>query len=177
MLLREITYQEDGSITIYGEKYYVVSHTDPKTGRTTYTYYYQEIIGAGIDKDGELLWMNKFPKNQIGGNGRGGMGYYLITTGTTDYLLFLDNVNNIQLPINKFPKAHKDGAGGYLTGFKVDRETGETEKVSLFDTRNAKGTELFQFNTGRIVKVNDKTFSVECYKKKKEDVMVTIKLQ
>lgn len=177
MVLRNITYKEDGSMTIYGEKYYVTSYTDPKTGRTTYTYYYQEIIGAGIDKDGELLWMKKFPKNQIGSNGRGGMGYYLMTANNVDYLLFLDNVNNIQLPLNKFPKAHKDGSGGYLTGFKVDRETGETEKVSLFDTRDAKGIELFQFNTGRIIKVNEKTIAVECYKKKKEDVMVTIHLK
>ncbi|MBC9810993.1 hypothetical protein H9Y05_00750 [Crocinitomicaceae bacterium CZZ-1] len=174
MLLREITYGEDGGITIYGEKHYVVSSYNPQTKTTTYTYYYQEIIGAGISADGDLRWMKKFPKNQVGGSARGGMGYYLITSGETDYLLFLDNINNIQLPMNQFPKAHRDGKGGIFTGFKVDRETGETEKISLFDTRDAKGIELFQFNTGRIVKVNDKTFSVECYKKGKEDVMVTI---
>lgn len=176
MLLREITYDTDGGITIYGERYYVVEKYNPKTGNTTYTYYYQEIIGAGISADGDLRWMKKFPKNQIGKRGRGGMGYYLITTGETDYLLFLDNVNNIELPMNKFPKAHKDGAGGFLTGFKVSRETGETEKISLFDTKNAKGTPLYQFDTGRITKVSNKTFVVECYKKGKEDVMVTIYL-
>jgi hypothetical protein len=176
MVLREISYGNDGGITIYGEKYYVVTHYNAKTGQTTYTYYYQEIIGAGIDKNGELMWMKKFPKNQIGSSQRGGMGYYLINAGDVDYLLFLDNIANIELPMNQFPKAHKDGAGGFLTGFKVNRESGETEKVSLFDTRDAKGIQLYQFSTGRIVKVDDKTFSVECYKKKKEDVMVTIRL-
>lgn len=175
MVLREITYDSKGEITIYAEKYYVVVRTDSK-GNTTYTYYYQEIVGAGIGADGELKWMNKFPKNQVGKSSRGGMGYYLLATENADYLLFLDNVKNIELPLNKFPAAHSDGKGGFLTGFKVDRETGEAEKVSLFDTRDAKGTALYQFNTGRIIKVNEKTFSVECYKKKKEDVMVTVYL-
>ena len=174
MLLREITYDTEGGITIYGEKYYVVTHHDPKTGNTTHTYYYREIVGAGIGADGELKWMKKFPKNQVGKRGRGGMGYHLITTGSNDYLLFLDNIKNIELPLNKFPKVHKDGAGGFLTGFKVDRTTGETEKISLFDTRNAKGVNLYQFNTDRIIEINEKTFAVECYKKNKEDVMVTV---
>lgn len=176
MILRDVAYDSDGGLTIYGEKHYVVEHYNAKTGTSTYTYYYQEIIGAAIGPDGELKWMKKFPKNQSGKRGRGGMGYHLITTGTTDYLLFLDNVKNIELPLNQFPKAHKDGAGGFLTGFKVDRESGETEKISLFDTKDAKGVALYQFSTERIIEINEKTFSVECYKKQKEDVMVTIRL-
>src|SRR5690606_22388878 len=107
MVLREITYDAKGGITIYAEKYYVVVRTDSK-GNTTTRYYYQEIVGAGIGADGELKWMNKFPKNQVGGSPRGGMGYYLIETETTDYLLFLDNVKNIELPLNKFPTSHTD---------------------------------------------------------------------
>lgn len=177
MVLREIVFGADGGITMYGERYYWVETYNPQTKTTTRTYYYQEIIGASVGADGELRWMNKFPKNQRGSAARGGMGYYLISAGTHDYLLFLDNVKNIALPMDKYPKTHQDGQGGFLTGFKVDKATGEAEKVSLFDTRDAKGIELFQFNTGRIVKVNNTTFSVECYKKKKEDVMVTVHME
>ena len=93
-----------------------------------------------------------------------------------DYILFLDNVKNIELSMDQYPKRHQDGAGGYLTGFKIDTETGETEKVSLFDTRDAKGVELFQFNTGRIIKLDNNSFALECYKKKKEDVMIKVTL-
>lgn len=174
MVLREIVFGEDGGITLYGERYYVVSNYNPNTKTTTYTYYYQEILGASIDAEGELRWMNKFPKNQRGSAARGGMGYYLITAGANDYLLFLDNVNNIELPMNQYPKTHQDGRGGFFTGFKVNKETGEAEKVSLFDTKDAKGVELFQFNTNRIVKVSNKKFALECYKKGKEDVMITV---
>lgn len=177
MVLRQIVFGEDGGITMYGERYFWVETYNPQTRTTTRTYYYQEIIGASIGADGELRWMNKFPKNQRGSAPQGGMGYYLISAGEVDYLLFLDNVKNIELSIDQYPKTHQDGQGGFLTGFKVNKSTGKAEKVSLFDTRDAKGIELFQFTTGRIVKVNNKRFAVECYKKKKEDVMITVTME
>ena len=177
MVLREIVYDTDGSITLYGEKYYVVSNYNPKTGQTTYTYYYQEILTARINSDNELIWMTKLPKNQKGSSPRGGMGYYVISQKNYDYVLFLDNVKNIELPMNKYPKTHMDGKGGFLTGFKIEKETGEVEKISILDTRDAKGIALYQFNTGRIVEVSNGVIAVECYKKKKEDVMLKIVLE
>jgi hypothetical protein len=177
MVLREIVFDDDGSVTMYGERYYVVSRYNPKTGQTTYTYYYQEILVGRVTGDGELAWMNKLPKNQIGGSPRGGMGYYVMPGDKSDYVLFLDNVNNIELPLNKYPKAHKDGRGGFLTGFRIDNTTGEVEKVSLFDTKDAKGITLYQFNTGRIVQLSDTEFALECYKKGKEDVMLKVTLE
>ncbi|MDX2362420.1 MAG: hypothetical protein QNK23_16550 [Crocinitomicaceae bacterium] len=176
MVLRELVFDTDGSITMYGERYYYTTRRNPKTGQVTYTYYYQEILVGRINGDGELAWMNKLPKNQVGSAGRGGMGYYVMPGAEEDYVLFLDNVNNIELPMTKYPKAHRDGAGGFLTGFKIDDETGDVLKVSLFDTKDAKGITLYQFNTGRITKIDDQKFVVECYKKKKEDVMVTVTL-
>lgn len=177
MVLREIHFAEDGSMVIYGERYYVVSHYNSKTGQTTYTYYYQEILASAITADGEIAWMNKYPKNQIGGAGRGGMGYYVMDAGDYQYILFLDNVKNIELPIDQYPKAHKDGRGGYLTGFKVNMENGEAEKLSILNTLDAKGVALYQFNTGRITPLSDNEFTIECYKKKKEDVMVKVTLE
>ena len=176
MVLREIIFGEDGSITLYGERYYVVSHHNAKTGETSYTYFYQEILATHIDKRNELLWMIKLPKNQKGSVNQGGMGYYVISQKDYHYILFLDNVKNIELPLNKYPKAHINGKGGFLTGFKIEKESGEVEKVSILDTRNAKGIALYQFSTVRIIEIADGEFAVECYKKKKEDVMLKIKL-
>ncbi len=176
MVLRDLIYNEDGSISIYGEKYFVVSRTDPKTGRTTYTYYYQEILVANIGADGELAWMTKLPKNQSGGAARGGMGFYVMSHGGYEYVLFLDNVKNIELPMNKYPKAHKDGKGGFLTGFKIETESGNIEKVSILNTLDAKGTRLYQFKMGRIINLSDGSIAIETYIKKKQDVMLRIKL-
>lgn len=176
MVLREIQYGDDGSLTIYGERYYVVSHYNSKTGQTTYTYYYQEILAAHINADNELVWMQKLPKNQKGGAPRGGMGYHVINQKDYQYVLFLDNVKNIELPLTKYPKTHVDGRGGFLTGFKIEKESGKTEKLSILDTKDAKGIALYQFNTGRIIELDNGSFAVECYKKKKEDVMLKINI-
>ena len=177
MVLREIVFDADGGVTLYGEKYYSVTTYNASTKTTTTTYYYQEILVARLEADGSLAWMNKLPKSQSGGAPRGGMGFYTLKTPTEDYVLFIDNIKNMELPLDKFPARHSDGQGGYLTGFKVDKETGDLEKVSLFDLRDAKGIELFQFNTGRIIQLSDNEFAVECYKKKKEDVMIKVTLK
>lgn len=176
MVLREIVYSEDGSITIIGEKYYVVSHYNPQTRQTTYTYHYDEILMTRVNGDGELAWMKKIPKKQTGSAGRGGMSYYLMNGENSLYALFLDNVKNMEIGVSDYPAGHSDGRGGYLTGFKIDDETGELTKISIFNTMDVNNLSLYQFNTGRIVKLNDNEFAVEFYKKKKEDVMVKVTL-
>jgi hypothetical protein len=181
MVLRELTFGNDGSVTLFGEKYFYTRTYNSQTKQYTYTSYYQEILVSKLDGEGSVAWMTKLPKNQRGssnaGPRRGGMGYHLILKDGYDYVLFLDNIKNIELPMNKYPKTHSDGAGGFLTGFKIETSTGETEKVSLFDTRDAKGIELHQFSTGRIIALDENSFAIECYIKKKEDVMIKVTMK
>jgi len=176
MFLREIVFSADGGVTIVGEKYYVVTHYDSKTGRTTYTYHYDEILMTRIDGDGELAWMKKLPKRQFGGSYLGGMSYFSMLGKNSQFILFMDNVKNMDIEVNELPAKHGDGQGGYLTGFKVDNETGELTKLSIFNTADVNDMRLYQFNTGRIVVLSDNEFAVEFYKKKKEDVMVKVTL-
>ncbi len=175
MVLRQLLVNEDGSVVFVGEKHYSVTRYDSK-GNAQTTYYYKNMLIAKLGKDGELEWMNQLPKSQSGGMPRGGMGYKYIPSGNSHYLMFLDNARNISLALNEIPKNHSDGLGGYLTGFKVDDETGEIKRVSILDTRNAKGIALHQFATTRMVEINPNQFALECYKKDKEDVMINIKV-
>ena len=177
MVLRQIVFNEDGSTIFIAEKYYVVSHYNPQTKTTTYTYYYQEILASKINPDGELAWMKKLPKMQFGNSGRGGMSYKYIQSGSNHYFLFLDNLKNLELAENKYPASHQDGRGGYLTAYKVADEDGATQKLSLFDLKNAKGTALYQFQVDRIIDVMENVMLVECYKKGKEDVLIKIEIK
>ena len=107
------------------------------------------------------------------------LSYKYIYGENAHYYLFLDNVDNIDLEINKFPKAHRAGAGGFLTAFKIDDNTGEVTKHSLMDTRDVKGLKgkkVFQFTPERIQKTTDNEFVLEVYKKKKEDVLIKFTL-
>jgi len=176
MVLRDLIIYNDGSLALVGEQYYMVEHRTQKS--VYYTYHYYNIIITKINADGSLAWMNKIPKKQIGRNGKGGMSYTYLSTSDYHYLLFLDNVKNMELPENEFPYKHSDGKGGYFTSYKINDTSGKVTKGSVFDTRNL--TEDFnahQFSTNRVKKISDSAFIVEVYKKKKEDVLVKISIK
>lgn len=173
LYLRNVEFNEDGSITLIGERYYSVTRCDSK-GNCTTTYYYMEMLLTSIGSDGELQYMKKLPKNQRGSSYRGGMGFYYLGSEMNHYMLFMDNLKNVNLTLDKAPAGHLDGKGGFLTGYKVNKETGETERVSLFDVRNVNGMELHQFATSRIIQINDNEFAVECYIKGKQDIMLKV---
>lgn len=99
-----------------------------------------------------------------------------MTTGNNMYFVFLDNIKNLEIDINTVPARHSDGRGGYLTAYQVSNESGETKKLSIFDTKSVNDISLYQFTTRRIVDLNDNEFAVEFYKKGKEDVIFKITL-
>lgn len=182
MRIREITFEKDGSVLISSEEYFFTVTYNQKTGQTYYNHYYQDILITKINKDGELAYWKKMPKNQYAGGTsspvyRGGMGYKVVNTDKFYYYIFLDNVKNIELATNKEPARHQDGFGGFLTAYQVDKETGEVKKLSIVDTRDANGYKLYQFNTDRIVMISYNEFAIEAYIKKKKDMMVKVTIK
>lgn len=180
--LNDLRVGSDGSLIFIGEVYYVhvvTTYSSKGGSTTTYYYHYDDILVTRIAPNGELDWMRKLPKSQVGANrGRSGMSYkYMWDEATqTHYFVFLDNFKNMNLDINKAPEVHQDGAGGYLTAYKVTDKDGTVGKVSILDTRDANGIKVSQFNVDRLVKSENGEFLMESYKKKKEDVLFKVKL-
>lgn len=192
MVLRDILIHDDGSIFFAAEKYYVVVTTDSKTGSTRYDYYFEEMLAAKLDKNGELVYMKKLPKRQHSSSGGSGFGfggfvgvsflrnselsYKLVQSKDHYYIMFLDNVKNLELNENKIPARHEQGKGGFLTAYQINKESGNVKKLSILDLRDAQGYELFQFSPKRIVELGNNEFGVEFYIKKKQDMMIRIKI-
>ena len=135
--VRDVMVQADGSIFISCEEYHVEvrSYTDSR-GYTTYstTYYYEDILGSKIDASGKFEWLRKIPKRQRGSNGRGTMGFKLISDASGFYFLYLDNLKNLHITEDEVPKYHVDGYGGQVMISKLDKN-GVLSKDLLFDTR------------------------------------------
>jgi hypothetical protein len=74
------------------------------------------------------------------------------------------------------PEKYKDGKGGYLMAYKIDDATGNTERHTIADIKDIKGTEAFQFKTSRIFDAADNTFLLEVYIKGKEDTLIKMVL-
>ncbi|MCB9192876.1 MAG: hypothetical protein H6602_14550 [Flavobacteriales bacterium] len=172
--LLEFKVEKDGSVFILGERSYVRNEFYGPKQQTVY--HFSNVVATKLNPDGTVRWMKKLPKNQAGTAGRGGMGVKYIRGKNGHYVLFLDNVKNANLKVAKAPEPHKDGAGGFLTAYMVDDETGEIDKHNILDVRDLQGVKLYQFNTTRIFDVSDNLFLLETYIKDKRDMMIKIEL-
>ncbi len=187
MKLRDLVISDDGSLMLIGEQTFIVVHRSPK--RTYITYHNNDILVSKIDAAGNLAWMKKIPKRQIGQPKmgevfdtskvyQGGMSYSYFNTNGNHYIVFLDNVKNIDLELDQIPALHSDGHGGYLTSYKINDGTGAMSKGSILDTREVTDDmEVYQFSNNRIVKTDDDQFVLEVYKKQKEDVLIKVDIK
>jgi hypothetical protein len=179
--LKKVLIETDGSLILVGEQHYEITYTsyNSTTGSSSSrtTYYYNDMLAAKVAADGKLQWMKKLPKRQVGKAGRGGMSFHYIRGRDQHHFLFLDNENNIDLPMSAVPAAHLDGAGGFLTAYSINNATGLVTKTAILNTREVEGVEIFQFAPHRIVRTSPVEFVFEAYKKKKEDILVKVKIE
>lgn len=97
-LMRQNEVLKDGSVVGSIEQYYVVvnTYTDSRGNtRTTYTYYYNDIIAFKIGLDGEFDWVEKIRKYQVSTNDGGPLSSYSrFVDGDKIVFIFNDNVLN-----------------------------------------------------------------------------------
>lgn len=175
--LTEVIFNKDGSMLLIGEQVFSVTRTSytGTSGHSSYTqFYFNDILVTKVNSAGELAWMRKLPKQQKSGTAYGGLSYKYLSGAGAHYFLFLDNEKNRTLALDDVPEQHIDGQGGFLTYYKIDDETSKVTKSHLFDVRDVKGMEVFQFQPKRIVATKPNEAVVEVYKKKKEDVLIKI---
>ena len=178
--LHDIVVNGDGSIILVGEEHFINSYRNfgqELGGKSSYRYFYCDILVTKINPDGTLGWMKKIPKKQVGANGLGGMSYAYFNAGLYHYFVYLDNVKNIDLPLDKRPNVHEDGLGGCLTAVKISDTDGTLTKRSILNSLDVEGFRIYQFSTDRIVKTSESSFVLEVYKKKKEDIMIKVDLK
>jgi len=171
--MKKIVVSDDGSVTLIGEQAYFKIHINAK--RIDVDFYYRDMVISKIDAGGKLLWNKRLPKFQHGRNtGRMDMSFDHFMGNGNHYFLFLDNERNRDLAPDESPKIHQSGAGGWLTAYKVDAETGYVTKSYLLNSREVNDISIYQFNTNRISEISGNEFIFEVYKKQKEDVLIKV---
>lgn len=103
--ITNILARTNGSVDLVSEYYkLVVSTTNDGRGniRTTYTYYYGDIVNTNIAQDGKAIF-TRIPKNQIQVNSSIFLGFYPIVYGDKLVFLFNDDKDNVERDITKKP--------------------------------------------------------------------------
>lgn len=178
----EFTAQADGSYIIIGEQQYI--RNEMVMTSTANVNHFGHVVITKINSDGTVAWNKKLPKNQAGVTGdsylpyfEGQMSIKYVEGNGAHYILMVDNPKNADLALNKPPLEHKNGAGGYLTAFKVKDSDGSVERHTIAELENMDGVKAYQFKVTRITGVADNTFLLEVYKKDKEDAMIKLELK
>ncbi|MBS1686812.1 MAG: hypothetical protein JSS76_18890 [Bacteroidetes bacterium] len=127
--------------------YTTMSSNTAQTGSVSTTrYYYDDIYVVRIGSDGELSWVKKIPKRQndisqqTTGNANAAsvrahtayLSFFLHTKGSSNYVFFVDNQKNFNLPADQQPAAYGAGARGELVCVKLDQD-GTMSKSHVFD--------------------------------------------
>ena len=159
----------DGSTVFVGERQY---------SKIEGEYFFGNAVIIKVDKDGKLLWMRKMAKHQFGAtqphhpNFLGQLSVKYVYSNGAHYVLYIDNPKNATIGLSKPAEKHTNGAGGFLTAYRIDDITGKVEKHTVADLKDVAGIKTYQFNTTRLCKASDENFILEVYIKGKQDVLI-----
>jgi len=187
--MRRIISQDDGSTIIIAEQIYISSSSGVSFSNNSQTvnsdehYHLDDIIICKLNSKDAISWIKKLPKRQKGTNRYEDLSFSYQNFNNNHYIIFLDNIKNIDLPLDQKPAIHSSGKGGYLTYYRIPDDSGKLSKHSIFSTKSVpvKGRKspysLYFFKPNEVIKTSESTFMVEFYKRFKEDVMVQVKVE
>ncbi|MFK5879196.1 MAG: hypothetical protein QM478_06835 [Flavobacteriaceae bacterium] len=177
--INSIAINSDGSFLILGEQDYLEFSTHMSGGASgmstsTTTYYYRNMLAAKINADGSLAWIHKLAKHQSGVRGKSTMSYTHMFAGDSHYLLYLDNIKNLNLPDDEYPKHYRDRHEGYLTAYIINDKTGAIKKEAIFNVKDINGVEMEHFDTDKILSLSNSEILIEGFEGRSKDFLVKV---
>ncbi len=176
--VNSITYSDDGGIVLFGEQRYVESFTTSSSSgsRTTYTYYYRDIIASKLSSEGKIIWFHKLPKYQIGTRGKRSMSYYTLVKNGKYYLLHIDDFLNLKRAFDEFPTRYFDGKKEflYLISYTIDDITGKVVKEPVLTGSDVRNSRLDLLEVSKGVELPNKDMFFEIYDGKKNNLLLKI---
>ncbi len=176
--VNKVYYNTDGSFIVLGEQRYVESFTTSSSSgsRTTYKYYYRDIISAKITESGTTSWFHKLPKYQFGGRGKSSMSYNSFRDNGKYYLFYIDNFTNLKRSFAEFPTKYFDHQKEflYLTSYTIDDQTGEVVKEPILTGSDIRNSRLDYLQVYKAPRLPNKDMIFEVYDGKKNNILLKV---
>ncbi len=180
IMVNDIVYNVDGSVVLFGEQRYVESFTTSSSSgsRTTYKYYYRDIVVLKLTQQNQIAWIHKLPKNQMGVNSKRSMSYLNFKNDGKHYLFFMDDFTNLKRSFDEAPTRYFDGKKEfiYLTSYVIDDATGEVSKEPILTGSDVRNSRLDVVELTKSARLANKDIVMEVYDGKKNNVLLKISL-
>ncbi len=176
--VNDIVFNQDGSVIILGEQRYVESfRTSSSSGsRTTYKYYYRDILTLKLTPNNDIAWTHKLPKNQMGVNSKRSMSYLNLDNKGKLYLFYMDDFTNLKRSFDETPTKYFDGKKEfiYLTSYVIDKATGEVTKEPILTGSDVRNSRLDVVELTKAATLPNQDVILEVYDGKKSNLLLNI---
>ncbi|MDY8138420.1 hypothetical protein [Aquimarina sp. 2201CG5-10] len=178
--VNNVVFNGDGSSVIFGEQRYAESFTTSSSSgsRTTYKYYYRDIFAIKLSTQGNVDWMHKLPKFQMGTQGKRSMSYFNFRNQGKHYLFYIDDFTNLKRTLDEFPTRYFDGKKEfiYLTSYVINDATGEVTKEPILTGSDIRNARLDVMELSKYGTLPNKDMIFEAYDGKKNNLLLKISL-
>lgn len=178
--VNDIVYSLNGSMVLLGEQRYVESFTTSSSSgsRTTYTYYYRDVIASKLTEDGKIVWFHKLPKYQIATRGKSSLSYYNFKNNNKHHLFFIDDFTNLKRSFNENPTRYFDGKKEflYLTSYTIDDTTGEVTKDPILTASDIRNARLDLLEVTKVGTPSRKEMIFEAFDGKKSNLLLKVSI-
>lgn len=166
------------NVNIFGEQRYVeVFTTSSSSGsRTTYKYYYRDILALQMSDQGTINWMHLLPKDQIGAVGKRSMSYINLFKEGKHYLFYIDDFVNLKRSFAENPQRYYDGKKefNYMTAYIINDNTGEVSKEAILTGSDIRNARLDNIELSKHASLSDGSRIFEVFDGKKNYLLVKV---
>ncbi|WP_405206160.1 hypothetical protein [Aquimarina sp. LLG6339-5] len=178
--VNNVVYNDDASFVILGEQRYVESFTTSSSSgsRTTYKYYYRDVIASKISSEGDVKWFHRLPKYQTGARGKKSMSYINFKNLGKHYLFYIDDFTNLKRSFDEYPTRYFDGKKEflYLTSYTIDDATGEVIKEPILTGSDIRNSRLDNLEVYKAAILPNQDMIFEAYDGKKNNLLLKVSL-
>lgn len=177
LVIKNISVNNDSSLVIFSEQYYIHEYMYSSSGgmTTAHLHFYNDILATKLKPKGELDWTKKISKSQVAKSEKNNiLSFYYSNANKNHYLFFLDNIKNIDLPLEDMPAIYGERPDVYLAAYKIADSNGEITKTAVMQPEIIKGFYLDTFIIKKMYKTDENSFQLETLNRenKKENFMM-----
>lgn len=176
--VNNIVFNQDGSLVLLGEQRYVESFTTSSSSgsRTTYKYYYRDIIASKLSSEGSVEWFHRLPKYQTGARGKRSMSYINFGNNNKHYLFHIDDFTNLKRSFDEYPTRYFDGKKEflYLTSYTIDDTTGEVTKDPILTGSDIRNARLDNLEVYKVATLPNQDMIFEAFDGKKNNLLLKV---